>query len=89
MFDTLGFLWIHHGSPQYMIYLLDKLVAWLDGERKNPVKKCTISHHPIVYVVTMGKPAEQDVVAEKVKSIVDCEIKRKKGCHDNNIGTRC
>ena len=42
MFDTLGFLWLHHDSPQYMIYLLHKLVAWLDGERKNPVKKCTI-----------------------------------------------
>ena len=42
MFDTLGFLWHHHDSPQYMIYLLDKLVAWLDGERKNPAKKCTI-----------------------------------------------
>ena len=42
MFDTLGFLWLHHDSPQYMIYLLDKLVAWLDGERKNPAKKCTI-----------------------------------------------
>ena len=26
MFDTLGFLWLHHDSPQYMIYLLDKLV---------------------------------------------------------------
>ena len=42
MFDTLGFLWLHNDSPQYMIYLLDKLVAWLDGERKNPAKKCTI-----------------------------------------------
>ena len=28
--------------------------------------------------VTMEKPAEEDVVAEKVKSIVDCYIKRKK-----------
>ena len=27
--------------------------------------------------VTIGKPAEQDVVAEKVKYIVDCYIKRK------------
>ena len=27
MFDTLGFLWLHHDSPQYMINLLDKLVA--------------------------------------------------------------
>ena len=42
MYDTLGFLWPHHDSPQYMIYLLDKLVAWLDGDRKNPAKKCTI-----------------------------------------------
>ena len=30
-FDTLSFLWLHHDSPQYMIYLLDKLVAWVDG----------------------------------------------------------
>ena len=43
MFDTLGFLWLHHDSPQYMINLLDKVVAWLDGERKNPTKKCTIA----------------------------------------------
>ena len=28
--------------------------------------------------VTMEKPAEQDIVAEKVKSIVDYYIKRKK-----------
>ena len=28
--------------------------------------------------VTMARPAEQDVVAEKVKSIVDCYIKRKR-----------
>ena len=28
--------------------------------------------------VIMEKPAEQDVVAEKVKYIVDCYIKRKK-----------
>ena len=42
MFDTQGFLWPHHDSPQYMIYLLDKLVSWLDGERKNPVKNCKI-----------------------------------------------
>ena len=42
MFDTLGFLCLHHDSPQYMIYLLDKLVSWLNRERKNPAKKCTI-----------------------------------------------
>ena len=36
-------------------------------------------HHPIVYMsITMEKPAEQDVVAEKVKSIVGCYIKRKR-----------
>ena len=41
MFDTLRFLWLHQDSPLYMIYLLDKLVAWFDRERKNPVKTCT------------------------------------------------
>ena len=36
-------------------------------------------HHSIVYMsVTMETPAKQDVVAEKMKSIVDCYIKRKK-----------
>ena len=24
MFDTLGFLWLHHDSPQYLLYLLEK-----------------------------------------------------------------
>ena len=66
MFDTLGFLWIHHNSPQYMIYLLDKLVAWLDGERK--------SSQNVWQSITMEKPTEQDVVAEKVKSLFDCYI---------------
>ena len=23
MFDTLGFLWLHHDSPPYLLYLLD------------------------------------------------------------------
>ena len=32
MFDTLGFLWIHHNSPLHMIYLLDKLAAWFSGK---------------------------------------------------------
>ena len=36
MFDTLGFLWLHHDSPQYMIYLLEKLVDRLANERMNP-----------------------------------------------------
>ena len=36
------------------------------------IKKC------VHMSVTMEKPAEQDVVAEKVKSIVDCYITRKK-----------
>ena len=30
MFDTLGFLWLHHGSPPY---LLEKLVDELSDER--------------------------------------------------------
>ena len=42
MFDKLGFLWLHHDSPQCIIYLLDKLEALLNGERKNHIKKCTI-----------------------------------------------
>ena len=39
MFDTLGFLWLHHGSPPYLLYLLEKFVDGLSGERmKSPVQ---------------------------------------------------
>ena len=33
MFDTLGFLWLHHASPPYLMYLLEKLVDGLSEER--------------------------------------------------------
>ena len=36
MFDTLGFLWLHHDSPQYKIYLLEKLVDGVANERMKP-----------------------------------------------------
>ena len=36
MFDTLGFLWLHHDSPQFMIYLLETLVGGLADERMKP-----------------------------------------------------
>ena len=47
MCDTLGFLWLHHGSPQYMIlYLLEKLVDGLASERpaarRSPATATTI-----------------------------------------------
>ena len=29
MFDTLGFLWLHHDRPPYLLYLLEKLVDGL------------------------------------------------------------
>ena len=41
MFDTLGFLWLHHDSPQYMIYLLEKLVDGLADERMKPAPRST------------------------------------------------
>ena len=41
MFDTLGFLWLHHDSPQYMIYLLEKLVDGLVSERRKPARRST------------------------------------------------
>ena len=43
MFDTLGFLWLHHGSPQYVIYLLEKLVDGLASERRKPARRSTIT----------------------------------------------
>ena len=36
MFDTLGFLWLHHDSPPYLLYLLEKLVDGLSDERTRP-----------------------------------------------------
>ena len=35
MFDTLGFLWIHRNSPQYMFYLLEQLAALFAADREN------------------------------------------------------
>ena len=43
MFDTLGFLWLHHDSPQYMIYLLEKLVDGLASKRRKPAWRSTIT----------------------------------------------
>ena len=36
MFDTLSFLWFHHDSPQYLLYLLEKLEDGLADERMKP-----------------------------------------------------
>ena len=36
MFDTLGFLWLHHDSPPYLLYLLEKLVDGIAYERTRP-----------------------------------------------------
>ena len=33
MFETLGFLWLHHESPPYLLNLLEKLVDGLSEER--------------------------------------------------------
>ena len=41
MFDTLCFLWLHHGSPPYLIHLLGKLVDRLSDERMNPPHSTT------------------------------------------------
>ena len=43
MFDTLGFLWLHHGNPPYLIYLLEKLVYELSHERVRPPRSATTS----------------------------------------------
>ena len=41
MFDTLGFLWIHHNGRQYMFYLVEQLAALFAANRENPLEKCT------------------------------------------------
>ena len=39
MFDTLGFLGLHHDSPPYLLYLLEKLV---DGISEESTKHTTL-----------------------------------------------
>ena len=41
VFDTLGFLWIHHNSPQYMFYLVEQLATLFAADRENPLEKYT------------------------------------------------
>ena len=36
MFKTLGFLWLHHDSPPYLLYLMEKLVDGLSDDRTRP-----------------------------------------------------
>ena len=36
MFKTLGFLWLHHDSPPYLLYLMEKLVDGLSDDRGRP-----------------------------------------------------
>ena len=43
IFDTLGFLWFHHGSPPYLLYLLEKLVYGLSDERMKPPRSTATS----------------------------------------------
>ena len=51
MFDTLGFLWLHHGSPQYLLYLLEKLVDGLSDKRmKQPRSTATTTLQGVVMV---------------------------------------
>ena len=39
MFETLGFLWIHHNSPQYMFYLIEQLASLFAADWENQL--CT------------------------------------------------
>ena len=43
MFDTLGFLWLHHDRPPYLLYLLEKLVDGLSDERMKPPRSTATS----------------------------------------------
>ena len=38
MFNTLDFLWLHHDSPQYLLYVVEKLVDGLADERMKPLR---------------------------------------------------
>ena len=41
MFYTLGFLWLHHDSPPYLLYLLEKLIDGLSDDRMRPSRSTT------------------------------------------------
>ena len=41
MFDTLCFLWLHHDSPPYLLYLLEKLVDGLSNDRMRTPRSTT------------------------------------------------
>ena len=41
IFDTLGFLWLYHDRPPYLLYLLQKLVDGLSDDRVIPPRSTT------------------------------------------------
>ena len=43
MFDTLGFLWLHHECPPYLLSLLEKLVDGLSDDRMRPPRSTSIT----------------------------------------------
>ena len=43
MFDTLGFLWLHHDGPPYLLYHLEKLVDGRTGLRSITTTTTTLS----------------------------------------------
>ena len=47
MFDTLGFLWLH-GTPPYLLYLLEKLVDGLSDIRMKPPHSIATSTQEVV-----------------------------------------
>ena len=44
MSNTLGFLWLYHDSPPYLLYLLEKFVDGLSDERMKPPCSTAISN---------------------------------------------
>ena len=38
IYVTLGFLWLHHDSPQYLLYLLEKVMDGLADEHVKPLR---------------------------------------------------
>ena len=47
MFDTLGFLSLHHDIPPYLLYLLEKLVDGLSEERMRLQSLRTVTTTPL------------------------------------------
>ena len=85
MFDTLGFLWLHHDSPPYLLYLLEKLVDGLSDERMSPPRSTTtITTTPTTMRVVIGMNQPFNMEPATATDVCDGIFKSKNITVDGN-----